>query len=420
MATQLLGPDIAAIRAELRSWIAGNWSPTLSLLDWRSRLRDSGWAYPSWPASCGGRSLPEHVAPIVTEELARAGAVGAANGAAVQVAAATIYECGNDDQRERFVGPTLTGEITWCQLFSEPGAGSDLASLAAAAERVGDTWRISGQKVWNTSAAHADYGLLLARTDWDVPKHRGITFFVLPMHQPGVLVRPLRQMNGHATFNEVFLDNAIVPMSNVVGEINQGWAVALNTLSHERRVGGPTVPSGLPEPGSSRAAREAAEEQITAAERYKWYPQRSGRVDLVIERARAMRCNDDPVVRQEIASLLELSWSARWTRERAESARALGRDPGPESTVGKLANSRVARAAAQVHALIAGSSGMLAGTDEASGGVISEVLLSVPAISIAGGTDQIQRNVLGERVLGLPKEPDSSRDIAFRDVPRTA
>jgi alkylation response protein AidB-like acyl-CoA dehydrogenase len=334
----------------------------------------------------------------------------------MHLAAPTILEHGSETVKTRFIRETVTGEVAWCQLFSEPGAGSDLAGLTTRADADGDEWIVRGQKLWNTSAGHADFGLLLARTDWDVPKHRGITYFILPMRQSGVDVRPLRQMNGHASFNEVFLDEARVPADHVVGQVNGGWSVALTTLAHERRLApvGRGIPAGAVKEG--RAMREAAEEAARVSEPYRWYPQRAGRVDLVIPQAKATGRAADPLVRQEIARLICLARASQWTARRAASARARGRPPGPEGSLGKLASSNIARAASRVHTLIAGSSGMLAGSDAPLEGIIAEILLSVPAVSIAGGTDEIQHNIIGERVLGLPKEPDPVRDLPFRDV----
>jgi alkylation response protein AidB-like acyl-CoA dehydrogenase len=237
------------------------------------------------------------------------------------------------------------------------------------------------------------------------------------MRQPGVDVRPLRQMNGHASFNEVFLDQVRIPGGNVIGAVGDGWRVALTTLAHERRLA-PQARGTIRRQTSGRAWREAIAERIAASEPHKWYPQRAGRPDLVVQRARAAGKAADPVVRQEIAKLVALAWSARWTAQRAAVARALGRPPGPEGSLGKLASSNIARAASRVHALIADASGMLAGADAPLDGTIAEIFLSVPAISIAGGTDEIQHDILAERILGLPKGPDPDRDVAFRHVRR--
>jgi alkylation response protein AidB-like acyl-CoA dehydrogenase len=248
-----------------------------------------------------------------------------------------------------------------------------------------------------------------------VPKHCGITYFVLPMRQPGVEARPLRQMNGHASFNQVFLDQARVPAGNVVGAVGGGWTVALATLAHERRLAQVAAP---PPASAGRALREAAEEWERVMAPYRWYPQRAGRPDLVIERAIAAGRDTDPLVRQEIVRLITLAWSARWTAQRAAAARAAGRPPGPEGSLAKLASSNIARAAARVHALIAGPSAMLAGADDPTGGTVGEIQLSVPAVSIAGGTDQIQRTILAERILGLAREAALDRDEPFRQVHR--
>jgi alkylation response protein AidB-like acyl-CoA dehydrogenase len=407
----------AGVRAEVAAWLTANWDPELSLREWRARLAESGWGCPAWPREWCGRGLPAAAAGVVAQEFARIGAVGPPEGVGMDLAAPTILEHGSDEVKRRFLRPTLTGEIGWCQLFSEPGAGSDLAGLTTTARRDGDVWVVSGQKVWNTSAHHADLGLLLARTDWDVPKHRGITCLILPMRQPGVQVRPLRQMNGHASFNEVFLGAAVIPAGNVIGDVGSGWTVALTTLAHERRLA-PAARRDPARPPSRRLLREAAAESARAREPYRWYPQRAGRPDLVIERAIAAGRATDPLIRQEIVKLITLAWSARWTAQRAAAARALGRPPGPEGSLSKLASSNIARAAARVHALIAGPSGMLAAADDPAGGTISEIFLSVPAVSIAGGTDQIQRTILAERILGLAKEPAADRDVPFRKVRR--
>jgi alkylation response protein AidB-like acyl-CoA dehydrogenase len=392
------------------------WDPDLSLIEWRTRMADSGWACPNWPREWCGRSLPAAAAMIVSEEIFRVGAVGVPEGVGVHLAASTILEHGSEPVKERFIHKTVTGEVTWCQLFSEPGAGSDLAGLTTRADPDGDEWIVKGQKVWNTSAGHADFGLLLARTDWGVAKHRGITCFAIPMDQPGVEVRPLRQMNGHASFNEVFLDEARVPPDHVIGQINGGWSVAVTTLAHERR----WTPLGRGSPSKSvapgRALREAAEEIARVAKPYEWYPQRAGRVDLVLPRANANGRNSDPLIRQEIARVLGRASASKWTAQRAAAARALDRPPGPEGSLGKLASSNVARAASRAHGLIAGASGMLSGSDAPLGGTITEIFLSVPAVSIAGGTDEIQHNIIGERVLRLPKEPDPARDLPFREI----
>jgi alkylation response protein AidB-like acyl-CoA dehydrogenase len=407
-----------AYRDDVRRWIAATWDPDLPLREWRRRLLDSGWAAPSWPADCFGRGLPPSADAVVAEELAAAGAPGPPLGGGMGLAAPTLLAHGSDELKRALLPDIVTGAATWCQLFSEPGSGSDLAGLTTRADRDGDEWVVNGQKLWSTSAHHADYGMLLARTNWDVPKHAGITYFVLPMHQPGVEARPLRQMNGHASFNEVFLTDARIPAGNVVGETGGGWAVAVTTLAHER--GFATIRRRRVEVGEGRAVREAAAEAGEFFATYSWYPQRAGRPDLAADVAAAAGRRDDPVARQELAGLAALRSAHEWTARRAQAARAAGRPPGAEGSLGKLAASAVARRAAHTHSLLAGTAAMLTGDDGLLGGTIAEVLLSVPAQSIAGGTDEIQHNIIGERVLGLPKEPAVDRDVPFREVPRTA
>ncbi len=406
------------VRREVRAWLEANWDPELSLVEWRNKLADSGWGCPTWPAEWFGRGLPVALGDVVAEEFERAGAVGTPSGGGMTLAAPTILEHGSDDLKRRLLRPIVTGEDTWCQLFSEPGSGSDLAGLTTRAELDGDEYVVNGQKLWSTSAHHARYGMLLARTNWDVPKHRGISYFAIEMHQPGVVVRPLRQMNGYASFNEVFFNDARVPAANAIGEIGNGWTVALATLAHERRSFDALQARGRSPAGRGRAVDEQRAEIAELMEPYKWYPQRAGRVDLVIERAKATGRNQDPLVRQEIAKLLSLARAAEWTGRRAKAARVLGRPPGPEGSLGKLYASQVARSAAHVHTLIHGSDALLAGGDGPLEGLIAEILLSVPAVSIAGGTDEIQRNIVSERVLGMPKDPLIDAGKAFRDVPK--
>lgn len=408
----------ASVRDAVRAWLEANWNVDQGLVEWRLKLIDSGWGVPTWPRDWYGMDLPVGLAPVVDEEFKRIGAITVARTGIRRLAAATLLAHGTDEQKRRFLKRSLSGEDTWCQLFSEPGSGSDLAGAMTRAEFKGNRWVINGQKVWTTSAHHADWGLLLARTNWDVPKHQGLTYFVIDMHQPGVQVHPLRQMNGHASFNQVFFTDAEVPPENLVADVGRGWAVATTTLMHERREADGIRTWGQGSSGVGRIYDEERAEIATVMEPYKWYPQRAGRVDLVIERAKATGAIADPVVRQEIARLFCLSKSAEWTARRARAAQLQGKPQGPEGSLGKLASSHVARAAARVHTMITGTDAMLAGADGPMNGLIAEILISVPAGSIAGGTDEIQRNIISERVLGMPKEPRTDNDRPFRDVPK--
>ena len=404
------------VAAEVRAWLTDNWDPQLSLTEWRGRLADAGWGMPHWPKQWHGRGLPVRLLPAINDEFIAAGAVGAAGTGPRVLAALTLLDQGSDSLKSHFLRRILTGEDSWCQLFSEPGSGSDLAGATTRAQLDGDHWVVNGQKVWNTSAHHADFGLLVARTDWDAPKHQGLTYFVLDMRQPGVEVRPLRQMNGHASFNQVFFTDATIPADWIVGTRNNGWPVAMTTLAHERRPAmGITGVGG--EGRTGRVYAEARVEAEIANEPYRWYPQRAGRVDLVVERAKQTGAWSDPIARQEIAKLLTLSRCTGWMARRAAAAQRIGRPQGPEGSLGKLAGSNVARQASLVHTMITGADVLLTGADSPLDGVIAEILVSVPATSIAGGTDEIQRNIIGERVLGLPKEPRADAG-PFRDIPR--
>ncbi len=411
-------PTAEQLRAEVGAWIEANWDAELALVQWRRKLLEAGWSAPSWPTQWHGRGLPPWADGVVNDELVDRGAVGVPVGGAMSLAGPTILEQGPDSVRERFLEPILTGEETWCQLFSEPGAGSDLAGLQTSAVRDGDEWVINGQKVWTTSAHHADLGMLLARTDPSKPKHGGITYFALPMKQAGIVVRPLRQMNWHQSFNEVFLSDARVPHENVIGEVGGGWAAALATLAHERRLGRQRPPNYSDAPG--RALDEARHEAQEYFAVYGWYPQRAGRPDLVLPHARAAGVTGDPVIRQAIARLIALQRVSGWTSDRARARRASGQPPGAEGSIGKLAASRIAQESARVHSRIAGASGMVRGEGAPFDGLIAEVLLSVPAVSIAGGTDEIQKNILGERILGLPREATPDRNMPFNETRRNA
>ena len=405
-----------ALRREVEAWLAANWDPGLRLADWRAKLVDSGWGMPTWPERWYGKGLSGVQAGIVADAFAEAGALGVAPGGPGRLAAVTLLEHGTDRQKEKYLRRILTGQDLWCQLFSEPGSGSDLAGATTRADREEGGWRINGQKVWNTSAHHARYGLLVARTDWDVPKHQGLSYFILDMDQDGVTVKQLRQMNGHASFNEVFFTDAWIPDGEMLGQPGDGWKVAMTTLAHERRMADVLRNVRTPA-GQGSIYEEAREENAVLMAPYTWYPQRAGRVDLIIPRAQETGRIHDPVIRQEIARVLTLSRTAEWTAQRARAAQRAGRPQGPEGSLGKLAASNVARAASRVHAMITGTDVLLSGPESPENGIIAEIFVSVPAVSIAGGTDEIQKNIIAERVLGMDREPRFDQG-PFRDVRR--
>ena len=411
-------PNEADVRAEVSAWLKENWDPNLGLVEWREKLIDSGWGAPTWPVEWFGKGYSDMLGRAIDEEFDKIGAVTVARTGIRNLAAATILVHGSELHKKKFLRRILTGEDTWCQLFSEPGSGSDLAGATSRADKKGNKWIVNGQKVWTTSAHHAQYGLLLARTDWDVAKHKGLSYFILDIEQDGVEVVPLKQMNGHASFNQVFFTDAEIEPEFQVGELGEGWAIATTTLMHERRGADGLRRWQEASDRKGRCYEEEAEEIAHQLEPYKWYPQRAGRVDLVIERAKETGKNTDPAVRQEIAKLMIMAKSAEWTARRARAAQEQGQAQGPGGSIGKLTSSNVAKQAAHVHTMITGANAMLTGEDSPMDGTIAEILVSFPATSIAGGTDEIQRNIISERVLKMPKETRMDADMPFRDVPR--
>jgi alkylation response protein AidB-like acyl-CoA dehydrogenase len=406
------------IEAQVRQWLTENWDPESNLVEWRSMLAQSGWGAADWPEEYFGKGLSAEMSTAIEDVFAEFGAVGTAQTGVRMLAAVTLLEHGNHEQKRQYLKRILTGEDHWCQLFSEPGSGSDLAGATTRADLDGDEWIINGQKVWNTSAHHANYGLLIARSDWDEAKHKGLSYFIIDMHQPGVEVRQLRQMNGHASFNEVFFTDARVPRENIISTPGNGWNVAMTTLAYERR----SFDRSRDNKRSKQKGRifvELKKELDISNEPYTWYPQRAGRVDLIMQRAEETGAINDPVQRQDIARLHILSESAKWTAQRAKAAQKAGKPQGPEGSLGKLAASKVGRLAARVHTTMSANDALLTGPDSVRDGVIAEILVSVPAGSIAGGTDEIQRNIVAERVLGLPKETRFDEG-PFRNVQRNS
>ena len=315
----------------------------------------------------------------------------------------TVLAFGSDELKANFVRPLLLGEVDMCLLYSEPGAGSDLAGIQTKAERDGDEWIINGQKVWTSGGRKADYALLIARTDWDVPKHRGITFFWFPMKQDGVEVRPLRQATGDSRFNEVFLTDARVLNENMLGDRNNGWMVLQSALAYERAVMGESQRRRSTRPAAS--AVRSADDEATAP-----VPDLS-----LVELARSTGKNHDPRIRQRIARLHELVQTNEWNNRRGKAELRQGTTSSVVS-LGKLAMSNILHTAGRLQTEILGAEGMVGGEDSPRSADATYALLNAYFTSIGGGTDQIQRNIIGERILGLPKEPELDKTMAFRDV----
>jgi alkylation response protein AidB-like acyl-CoA dehydrogenase len=394
------------VRREVREWLAENWGADVAREQWRDRLIDSGWAAPTWPVDCYGRGLPTSARKVVNEEFAAVGALGTGLDA-FHLWANVIVSLASEAQRAAFLRPLLTGEHRGCLLYSEPGAGSDLAGLQTRADRDGEDWIVTGQKVWTSGAHESTHGLLIARTDWDVPKHRGLTFFWFPMQQPGVEVRPIRQVTGGAEFNEVFIDAARVPDANRLSEVGAGWGALLVALGHERQIMGGT---------SFATAASSAPRELTAEEkkarRESAMPGRAGGVDYV-ELARATGKNTDPVMRQRIAALFTLERANQWTTQRARADRGAS---SSLASLSKLAMSRILHSGAQLTSDLLGAESVLEGEHFEEAAEINRSSFAAFFNSIGGGTDQIQRNIIGERILGLPKEPELDREVPFRDV----
>jgi alkylation response protein AidB-like acyl-CoA dehydrogenase len=373
---------------------------------WYPAFGRSGLVVPTWPVEYGGLDLAPAVARQVEAELRRYN-LGRLNPLGLNLAAPALFAYGTHEQRLRYLPPIVRNEEVWCQLFSEPGAGSDLASLATRARLDGDEWIVDGQKVWTTWAHLSDFGVLLARTDPDVPKRRGITYFLVDLHQPGVTVRPLRHIGGEVDFNEVFLDGARVPDAARVGAVGDGWKVAGATLSGERQMVSGAGSGGVDRIGGVGVTR-------------------------LVELARRRSADglaggwDDPVVRDEVARLYCEERVRQWTNERVRDRLRAGASPGAASSIGKIhqgeLNQRVQMFAADLlgmagTAWVAGDGGPAAVPDPTMPYEVRGMLRS-RANTIEGGTTEVNKNVLGERVLGLPREPDPWSGRPWSEVPR--
>ena len=391
------------MRADLRSRVEGlltaTHPATTERLDFLRARFDAGLAWVHFPEGLGGLGMPRAFQPYVDQLLEAAGAPDndpRRNGIGLGMAAPTILAFGTDAQKQRFLRPLWTGEEVWCQLFSEPGAGSDLAAVSTRAVRDGDSWVVSGQKVWTSAAHKSRFAILLVRTDPDVPKHAGLSYFVCDMTAPGVDVRPLRQITGEAEFNEVFLTDVRIPDAYRLGEQGQGWEVAMATLMNERvAIGGAAAP------------REA------------------GMVGVV---ARTWR--DRPELRTpELHDRLMRLWVeaevARLTGQRLRQKLALGQ-PGPEGSAMKLSFARLAQELSGLELELLGEDGLRYGdwttlrpdVVELTGRDAGYRYLRAKGNSIEGGTSEILRNIVAERVLGLPAEPRTDKDIPWKDLPR--
>ncbi len=389
-------PGEAAFRTEARAFLeahtpAGLADPYDETVDearllaeskaWQRTLHEHGWAALTWPEAHGGRGLGPIEQIIWNQELARAGVGMTIFVVGIGMAGPTLVAHGSDEQKRRYLAPMLCGDEIWCQLFSEPGAGSDLGALATRAVRDGDDWIVEGQKTWCSGAHYADFGILLARTDPGAPKHAGITYFLLDMKSPGIEIRPLRMMTGGSHFGEVFLDGVRIPDAQRLGPEGEGWAAAMTTLMNERIALG-----GVEGWFSFDALRDLAR-------------QRGDRVDALL--------------RDELARVYTWSKTLELLNARVITKLGRGQIPDAEGSVMKLAIARLLSRATDTAMRLLGPQAL------SRSGFWQGEFLSAPSLHIAGGTDEIQKNIAAERVLGLPREPRSDRDVPFEDLPRS-
>jgi alkylation response protein AidB-like acyl-CoA dehydrogenase len=358
---------------------------------WQRYLYEHGWGVPTWPVEYGGKGLGMIESMIWNEERSLAGAHSFFNLVGLGLAGPTIIARGNEEQKQRYLPPLARGDEVWCQLFSEPGAGSDLGNISTKAERVDGTWIVNGQKVWSSGAMDADRGMLVARYDFDLPKQQGLVYLLLDMHADGVETKPLRQIDGGAHFCEVFFSDVPVPDADLVGEPGEGWSVAITTLTNERMsLGGGFGNFSLPFEEVVRIARER------------------GRTS-------------DPLTRQRLVEIFSRRKILDVLNMRVQSALVAGRIPEAEGSVIKLLMAQLGTTSALNAIELLGAEGTLAGS--ASGSTIDarnpqQRFLGSHAMHIGGGTDEIQRNAIAERVLGLPREPRPDKEVPFKETRR--
>ena len=421
-----------AVLDELHAWLEHAWHPDLTLREWWARLAASGWAAPHWPVEWYGKGLSRAESTTTTRAIREFGAVTAPVGFGTGLAGPTILVHGTDEQKRRHLPGMVDGTDAYCQLFSEPNAGSDLAGLQTRAERDGDTWVVNGQKVWTSGGQIANKAILVARTNIDVPKHAGISYFIIDVSQPGVEIRPLREMTGRAFFNEVFITDARIPLDDLIGGEGNGWAVANTTLAYERAGSSGGEAGATADPGSIAGnldlrAGEFARPGVTAAAasggpRGQWA--------TLAELARTLGRSGEPRIHDDLARLYSLE---RVNVLNGQRARALERSGGELPGLPNLAKMAqndalrlgrdltfaILQAAGTLHAYDVESAAVLGAEMGVDGlGELVDAGLFAQGPPIYGGSDQIQRNIVGDRVLGLAREPSADRGIPFRDLPK--
>ena len=393
----------AAFRAEVRAWLEANVPSRQELegLDeiqaaklWQKRKYDAGWACIRWPKEYGGRGANAIEQVIWNQEEGKLATPGSVFGIGQGMAAPTLMAWASDEHKRKHLPPLASGEHIWCQLFSEPAGGSDLAALRTRAEKDGDDWVVNGQKIWTSGAHFSDYGILVVRTDPTVPKHKGLSYFFLDMKSPGIDVRPIKQISGGANFNEVYFTDVRIPDDQPLGAVGQGWQVALTTLMNERMaIGGGGGGVGF--------------RQVLDLAR---------RVEL--DGAPAI---EDKQVRAKLATWYAQETGLKYTGYRALSALSRGETPGPENSIGKLVAASKTQDMASFAMDLLGASGAITDPAHAEArGMFQATFMGSPGARIAGGSDEIMLNILAERVLGLPQDVRVDKGIPFNEVPTGA
>jgi len=404
---------------ETRDWITANWDEDITLREWWARMNDARMSFPRWPTEWFGRKASQSDQSAILKAFSDADVIGAPTGLGVLMGAPVTMTYGTPEQQKRWMPALATGIEGWCQLFSEPGAGSDLASASCRAERDGDEWVLNGQKVWTSGALHSTRGMLVARTDIDQPKHKGLTYFIVDLEQPGVEIRPIKQMNGMAHFNEVFFTDARVSDADRVSDVNNGWAITTATLGFER--------SGLSE-GAGGGIRVSAGTQaglldrsvgdlVVKSKKAHSHPDEYGGVFstlLEVSKSRTLT----PSQRDRMVSLYMNEQIADFTRQRMSAAAKSGKDIGAVASTMKLHWTNGLKVSRDLGIELLGAEGMLVGQDLPAEGTVQHFFLSMPSASIAGGSDEVQHNIIGERALGLPKDVSLDPNTPFRDIPR--
>jgi alkylation response protein AidB-like acyl-CoA dehydrogenase len=403
-------PEEAAYRKKARAWLDANATlkdPNASYQtpfaegkseeniqrakEWQAKKHEAGWACLRWPKEFGGQEATAVESVIFSQEESLYDLPASIYNIGHGELGPTIVEHGTEEQKQRFLPAMVHGNEVWCQLFSEPGAGSDLAGLKTSAVKDGDDWVLNGQKIWISGAHYCDWGMLVARTDTSAPKHAGITYFIVDMRAPGMEIRPIRQINGASGFNEVFLTDVRVPDANRLGAEGDGWRVAITTLMNERSAIWSSVGSG-----------EGVHNLIRLAQKVEL----NGRPAI-----------EDGSVRQTIAAFAVRKSGLEYTGQRGLSALSQGQAPGPEASIGKLVTAIMGIEMGSFGMELQGSAGILCGDDSPVDPGWLNLYLSMPGLRLAGGTDEILRNIIAERVLGMPGEPRVDKGKPFKDIP---